>query len=225
MKTPDNKLPAQKLIFDLDGTLVDTAADLVAAANRIFSDIGLPLMRVTDVGHMVGLGAAAIMKYGLKNHNNNPDIDTLIPAFLAHYETHIAIHSKPYPQMLETVLHLKSLGFEIAICTNKPEYLARKLLTELEIIQYFPIISGGDSLPYKKPDPRHILETASRLTGDGPVVMIGDSVSDIQGAINANISSIGVTYGYSDVPIETLGATKLVDAISEIPKHVAFSVE
>ncbi len=148
-----------------------------------------------------------------------------MPVFLDFYGKNIANHSQLFPSAKDVLKQLNETGFSVALCTNKPIGLTRPLLEELGITSLFAAITGGDSFEFRKPDPRHILATADILPGNGPILMVGDSLSDINGASAANVSSIAVDFGYSIVPPAELGADKLISHLSEIPELVSLSNE
>ena len=203
------------VIFDLDGTLADTAPDLVATLNRITAPHNLPPVVAGDLGSLIGQGAKAMIQKKFKSAQVNlsaGQLDDLFDEFLIDYAANIAVETRLFEGLLEAMDVLQSDGCSFAICTNKTERLARKLIAELELSERFLAITGGDTFAFRKPDGRHILETI-RLAGGSPgkSVMIGDSAADIEGARDANIASIAVTFGYSDQPAHTLGADRTID--------------
>jgi phosphoglycolate phosphatase len=208
----------EKILFDLDGTLVDTAPDLHAATNHVLTHVGRSKISLDTVRHLVGQGAKKLMELGLEATGgvDDHDIDKLLPVFLDYYQENIAGGSVFYPNVVETLSSLRERGFQIAICTNKPVELAKQLMTALNVTEYFDTIIGGDSFPYRKPDPRHIHDTIAELEGDGPALMIGDSNFDIGAAIAAKIPSIAVSYGYSDIAASELGADITIEDFADI---------
>ncbi|WP_262695030.1 phosphoglycolate phosphatase [Kordiimonas aquimaris] len=213
---------AKKIIFDLDGTLVDTAPDLLAATNHVLHEINRAPVTLEQVRHMVGFGAMKLIELGLKATGgvNRQDTAELLQSFLKYYADNVAVNSRPFPDTINVLQALKSDGFGLAICTNKPHHLAKSLLHDLNMTQYFECIIGGDSLPYKKPDPRPILSAINALPGTGPAIMIGDSIADIDGARAANIPSILVTFGYSAIPHDELNADLTITAMADLPACV-----
>lgn len=207
-----------KIIFDLDGTLVDTAPDLSSALNHALTVAGLKTIDPRYVKNLVGHGAIALLEKGiaLQDKENSIDAKSLHGVFLDYYQDHIADNSKTYDGCNNLLDHLKDLNIALAICTNKPEKMAISLIERLEIDHYFDAICGGDSFAFKKPDPRHLTQTAALLTGDNSIVMVGDSLPDIKAAQAANIPSIGVSYGYSTQDMKSLNPTKLVHNLTEI---------
>ena len=207
-----------KIIFDLDGTLVDTAPDLSSALNHCLTTVGLETIDPASVKNLVGQGALALLEKGLALQDKDQTIEpkSLHQVFLDYYADHVADNSAPYEGCHDLLEHFKAMDISMGVCTNKPIKLARSLMGELEIDHYFDAICGGDSFVFRKPDPRHITETAAMLSGDDTIVMIGDSIHDIEAAKAADIPTIGVSYGYSSEGMATLKPTKIVHSLSEI---------
>jgi phosphoglycolate phosphatase len=202
------------IVFDLDGTLVDSNRDLVPALNRTTAHDGLPPISRADVGHVVGQGALMMIKRAFEFHNTPLDPERhkeLLPIFLETYEAHIADETVYYDGVLNALDVLAKHGWILAVCTNKYEHLARKLLTKIGGIERFAAITGGDTFAKKKPDPSHIIETIKMAGGEPEnAVMVGDSINDIDAAHAAKIPVIAVDFGYSDVPVEQLNPTKII---------------
>lgn len=208
---------ARSVIFDLDGTLVDTAGDLHAATNHVLHSIGRDGVPLSAVKADVGFGALTLIKKGLNRTGGLDGVD-LVQAkqtFLSYYIDNIAVHSKTFPGGLQMLEELKSNGIAIGICTNKPHALAVKLLNELNLSPFFKTVKGGDSFPFKKPDPRHIFETA-KLVGTGPYVMVGDASPDILAAQAAEIPVIAAEYGYPDMDIKSLKPDAVIQSLGEV---------
>ncbi len=212
-------LTVNKIIFDLDGTLINTAPDLTAAMNHVLVQIGRAKVAEEHVRNMVGLGARKMLETGLMHTGgmDGHDLVQLHQAFLVYYADNLANKSVLYDGCLDMLEDLKNANMQLAICTNKPIALALPLVKEFGLTGYFHTIKGGDSFKYNKPDGRHILSTAMELMGNGNIVMIGDSISDISAAKNAKVPSIGVSFGYSDPPVAELGPDYMVDTLNEIP--------
>ncbi|UTW54138.1 phosphoglycolate phosphatase [Kordiimonas sp. SCSIO 12610] len=212
----------QKILFDLDGTLVDSAPDLHAATNHVMDHVGRPLLKLDQVRHMVGQGAKKLIELGLNatGGSENHNIDDLLPVFLDYYRSNIANGTYFYDGALELIKALKAKGLGVAICTNKPIGLANILLHELGAHGLFDVITGGDSFAFKKPDPKHIIATADMMEGDGECLMVGDTFNDIDAAKAANIPSIAVSFGYSATPATELGADITVDHLIDILKYI-----
>lgn len=213
-------MPEQTIIFDLDGTLVDSNRDLVPALNHATSLFDLPPIGREDVGHVVGQGALMMIRKAFAFHNRDlgkADEARMLARFLAHYEEHICDETVFYPGCLAALDRLADQGFTLTVCTNKYEHLARKLLVQLGATSRFAAITGGDTFAFKKPDGRHLTETL-RLSGRPPrsAIMVGDSINDIAAAKAASIPSIVVDFGYSDRPVDTLGADRLISSFDEL---------
>ena len=198
-------MPNLTAVFDLDGTLVDTAADLTAATNRTLSKLQLPATPASTLRPVVNSGARAMIEAGLVHHGvskSATEVDSLLETFLADYARHIVIESQPFPGALANLEKLKASGARLGVCTNKREFLARRLLTELKMDKLFDAVVGRDTLPVHKPDPGRLIGTVILADGDlGRCVMIGDSEIDIRTAKSAGIPVVGVSFGYSPEPI------------------------
>ncbi|WP_374763797.1 HAD-IA family hydrolase [Yunchengibacter salinarum] len=210
--------PARIILLDLDGTLVDTAPDLHRATNHVLESLDRPPVSLDQTRHMVGQGARKLIELGLKATGGDSDIgmETLLDRFLTFYGAHLSEASTPYPGAHTLLGDLAQAGYWPAVCTNKPEGLARRLLAELELDRHIRTLSGGDSFTFRKPDPRHLSETARRL-GPDPFLLVGDSISDTRAATAANVPCIVVRHGYSDRPPEELGGSCLVAHLADIP--------
>lgn len=214
-----NSFPSA-VLFDLDGTLVDTAPDLTHALNWVLARENCPAVTLDEVRHMVGKGARHLMRRGLEAAGVPPTedkLDALLPVFLEHYGAHIADDSRLFPGAAAAVEELAGAGVKLAICTNKPEDLSRDLLAALGVDGLFPTVVGGDSLAVRKPDPEHILETLRRMGADpDDAVMVGDSINDIAAARDAGVPVIAVTFGYTETPVTELGADLVVDDFADL---------
>ena len=205
----------QKLvIFDLDGTLADTAPDLLGTLNRIVARQGLQPIALDSVGQIVGHGAKAMISRAFELNETKLSetlLDNLFQSFLHDYSENIANETRLFDHVCEAMDELTHHGYELAICTNKTEKMARLLLGKLEVDHRFKAITGGDTFQFRKPDARHLIRTAD-LAGHEirNAIMIGDSATDINAARNAEIPSVAVSFGYSDHPVEELGASALI---------------
>ncbi|WP_438747963.1 HAD family hydrolase [Pararhizobium sp. O133] len=201
-------MTAPVVVFDLDGTLVDTAPDLVASLNHAVVQAGLQPVTYHDLTHLVGHGAKAMIErtFTLRGKElSASDLDWQMKEFVDFYHGSMPGESFPYPGVIDAMDRLSSAGYRLAVCTNKLEMLARSLLDGLGLTARFAAITGGDTFDVRKPDAQHLLSTI-RLAGGDPrkSVMIGDSLNDILVARNADVRSIAVPFGYSDVPVESL---------------------
>jgi phosphoglycolate phosphatase len=208
------------VIFDLDGTLVDTAPDLHASLNHSLKQAGRETVEIEQVRHMVGQGARVLLKRGLTATGGIPEdeeFEQLVTAFFEYYQDHLADTSLPYDGVISALDLCRSEGYKLGVCTNKPYGFALPLLQKLDMTGYFAGITGGDSFDYRKPDARHISGTLTKMgvTG-GKAIMIGDSENDILAATNARIPSIAVTFGYTAIPVQELGPDHVIDHFDEL---------
>ena len=205
----------ETIVFDLDGTLVDTAPDLTAALNAVMVAQGRQAVPADQVRHMVGRGARFLIERAMEATGPLPpaaEVDLLVRDFIAHYDANIAVTSRPFERAEAVVRSLAARGHRIGICTNKPEHLSLKLLDELRIRALFPVVLGADSRPYRKPDPRHLFDTITALGGRaGSAVLVGDSETDVKTARAANVPVVVVSFGYTEIPPRELGADRVID--------------
>lgn len=213
------------LLFDLDGTLADTAGDLCETTNVILTRHGRARVPEARVRHLVGGGARLLLERGFIETGapaDEPLLDQMLEEFIAHYSMHIADHSKLWPGVEPLLVRLAEANIGLAVCTNKVEHLARQLLGELGVERYFPVVIGGDTLAVKKPDPEHLFAAVRQLGGDlASSIMVGDSETDIDAALNAKMASICVSFGYSRRPVPTLGANVVIDHFDAFPAALA----
>lgn len=213
------------VVFDLDGTLADTSGDLIAAANACFRDMdaGDLLDPVKDAGTALR-GGRAMLRLGMERMGrpaDDPLIDEYYEALLYHYARDIDTHTQLYDGAMDAVKALNERGYIVAICTNKPEALARELLTRLGILDTFAALLGADSLPVRKPDPEHLFETVRRAGGDpAQCVLVGDSDTDCNTSKAAGVPSILVTFGPSGDDMAALTPEALLERYSDLPDLV-----
>ena len=216
---------APLLVFDLDGTLVDTASDLIAALNETMAEDGLAAIPVSEVGHLVGAGGRVMIERGLRHHGIDPatcNIDTLQSRFVGHYGRAMPGVSQPYPNAIAAMDRLEAAGWRFAVCTNKTELLAIQLIESLGLSSRFAAICGGDTFPVRKPHADHLLGTIERAGGQRDrAIMVGDSRADIEAARNAGIPVIGVTFGYTDTPVAALGPDAIIEHYDGLWEAVA----
>ena len=206
-------LPAT-IVFDLDGTLVDTAPDLCAALNHALGVLSRPPVPAADVRQLVGHGARKLLERGLATSGLATPalVEAGIPAFLTYYAAHIADGSRPYPGVEAALDSLAAAGCRLAICTNKPVALSVALVTALGWDGRFAANLGFDSVPAPKPHPGHLLATIVAAGGDPrSSVFVGDSITDTATAAAAGIPVIAVSFGFSDRPVGELGADRVID--------------
>lgn len=204
------------IVFDLDGTLVDTAPDLVGALNAALALQGIAdTITLAEARGLIGAGARALIARGLSARDarvSDERFEELHKGFLAHYEGNICALSQAYPGMRQALDRLAGAGLRLAVCTNKSERLAVKLLGGMGLLDRFAAVVGGDTLDVQKPDPRPLQAAIARAGGAGaPAVLVGDSSTDLSTARNAGVPMVGVTFGYSDTPMAELGPDRLID--------------
>jgi phosphoglycolate phosphatase len=196
------------VVFDLDGTLAETAPDIMATLNRILVKEGLAALPLERARELVGAGARALIDRGFKVSGAPlaaEKLDRLFADFLVDYMENIHVHSHLYPGAVDALDALEAEGYAFAICTNKPEAHALKLVASLGIAERFRCVAGRETFPFHKPDPRHLTETIRQAGGDAArAIMIGDSKTDVDTARAAGIPVIGFTFGYTDVPMADL---------------------
>jgi phosphoglycolate phosphatase len=207
------------LIFDLDGTLVDTAPDLHAATNHVLSTLKRRSITLDEVRALVGHGARALIARGCEVTGGAVDartIETLYQEFIIYYASHIAAHSKPYPGLLKFLDQSRDAGLALGVCTNKLESLSHLLLDALDMKKYFGSIVGPDTTGVAKPDPKPFYEAVSRL-GNNPAdaIMLGDSETDIRTAQNSGVPVIAVSFGYTAQHVSHYNPTHVIDHYDE----------
>lgn len=221
--TLDLPLPLS-LCFDLDGTLVDTAPDLIRVLNLVIAEDGLSETDYEKARKDVGYGSRKLIEEAFFRADTTVTagrVDHLQKLFLDLYAEDIAQKSQPFPGVIDTLCQLRAAGAELSVCTNKPGYLARPLLDALKMTELFVRIVGSEDVLNKKPDAGHIFAAAghrgvTKLGDVCKIVMVGDSLPDILAAKNARVPSIAVSFGYSSTPVEQLGADCVIRNFRDI---------
>jgi phosphoglycolate phosphatase len=212
------------LVFDLDGTLIDTAPDLIDTLNLILRQEGVPIVPFAAARNMIGGGAKGMIERALTTEGRScstSEIEYLYKAFIAHYAAHIADRSRPFPNLETTLEGLAAAGYRLAVCTNKLEWLSIRLLQTLKLAQHFAAICGQDTFGMQKPDPEIFQRTVRRAGGEPTLaIMIGDSKTDIATARAAGAPVIAVDFGYSDVPIRTLDPDRVISSYTDLPAAI-----
>ncbi|MEJ1158225.1 phosphoglycolate phosphatase [Prosthecomicrobium sp. N25] len=208
------------MVFDLDGTLVDTAGDLLDTLNVLMVREGLAALPYSAVGSLVGAGARAMIERGFSANGAGlaqGRVDALLGDFIQHYGANIAARSRPFPGVIAALDRLSAAGWRFAVCTNKLEGLSRRLLDELGLTPRFAAVCGGDTFAVRKPDPGHLLGTIDKAGGAAcRTIMVGDSKADILAAQRAGIPVVAVTFGYTDEPVESFGPDRVIDHFDQL---------
>ena len=213
------------VVLDLDGTLVDTAPDLLAALDHVLTEATHAEIDSLDLRRFVGGGARALVERGCEALGlalSPAGREARLTAFLAYYADNLSHASRPFAGVAHTLAGLAADGARLGVCTNKPEGMSRRLLGELGLGRHFAAIIGGDSLPVRKPDPRHVLETIARIGASASeAVMVGDSMNDVAAAHAAGVPVIVVAYGYGATPSTRAAADTVIASFAELPAALA----
>jgi phosphoglycolate phosphatase len=208
------------VVFDLDGTLVDTASDILAYMNDMLAELGRPGLDPAEIRPMIGDGVKSLLIRGLEASGGVPDdldIEVLFLRYLARYTEDPVRRSRPYDGVVDTLEALQSAGIRMGVCTNKPQQASERLLARLGLDRYFGSVIGGDALPFKKPDPDHLLAVLGHLKA-APVraALVGDSETDLLTAKSAGTASVLVSFGYTRIPAAQLGADHVIDRFADL---------
>jgi phosphoglycolate phosphatase len=210
------------IVFDLDGTLVDTAPDLINTLNVVLAREGLPQVPYDTARALIGGGAKLMIEGGLKARSRECSpaaVDALYAEFVDHYAAHIADRSRPFPGLERALDRLE--GCRFAVCTNKLEWLSIRLLNALGLTARFAAICGQDTFKVMKPDPEILRGTILRAGGSVDCsVMVGDAAPDVKVARATGVPVIGVTFGYTDIPVAQLGPDRVIDHFDDLPAAV-----
>ncbi len=212
--------PFDAVVFDLDGTLVDTAPDLLAHLNEILAERGRPGLALADVRPMIGDGARTLLQRGLEASGGMPtaaDLDHLFAEFLTRYTACPVRFGAVNEGVPEVLCELVAAGVSLGVCTNKPQAATERLLAALELERYFPVVIGGDALAVRKPDGGHLRAVLDRLGVDRTrAAMVGNSRIDLLTARAAGIACVLVSFGYTRIAARELGADRVIDHMSEL---------
>lgn len=215
---------APTIVFDLDGTLIDTAPDLVDTLNIILAREGLAPVPFETARNMIGGGARTLIERGLQADGRpglTAEVDRLYNDFVSHYGEHLADRSRPFPGAIAAIEQLAAHGCRFAICTNKLEWLSVRLVETLGISRHFAAICGQDTFGVQKPDPAILLQTIRKAGGHtGRAVMVGDSINDIEVARAAKVPVIAVDFGYTETPISALDPDLIIGHFGHLPAAV-----
>jgi phosphoglycolate phosphatase len=210
-------LPFDVVVFDLDGTLADTSADLAAALNHALAALGRPTIPPAEVRGLIGEGTSALLRKGLAAGGEASDalVEQGLPHLIDFYAANICVGTACYPAAEAAMDALAAQGVRLAICTNKPERLSRALVEALGWRGRFAAIVGGDTLPLRKPNPAPLREAIARA-GGGRAAFVGDSMIDAETARAASIPFVAVSFGFADRPADQLGADAVIDSFEEL---------
>ena len=209
------------IVFDLDGTLIDSVPDVRAAMNRVLTSQGHPEISLDQALTLVGEGARAMVEKAMAlGGTPAPEarLDDLVADYIGYYRRYPVVHTRIYPGVIAVLDSLAQRGVRLGICTNKPLVMTELVLRTLGLDKYFGGVASGDSVPHRKPDGRHVEHTLKLMgAGKARAVMVGDSETDVAAGKDAGLPVVAVTYGYARVPAEGLGADVLIDDFAALP--------
>ena len=218
-------MPRTTIAFDLDGTLVDTAPDLIDTLNVIFAREGIPPVPHEQARLSIGGGARAMISRGLtakRREVSSAELDKLFVDFIEHYSAHIADRSRPFPGVERALERLSADDYILAVCTNKLEGLSRQLLETLRLSRYFAAICGQDTFAVQKPDPAILVRTIAAAGGNtSAAIMVGDSETDVLTARAADVSVIAVDFGYTERPIAEFNPDHVISHFDDLENAIA----
>jgi len=218
------------VIYDLDGTLIDSAKDMQVAVSRVLADHGLPPVTEDDVRIFMGQGSKVTMDKAFAKHGKKLDdaaLNAVTREFVRYYEADPVSHTSAFAGVPEVVARFARLGLKQGVCTNKFERPSRMILEHLKLMPPISDVAGADTFPVRKPDPKHVLMLIERMGGSvGRTVMIGDSIHDVEAAHGAGLPAVLVSWGYTKRPASELGAEAVIqrfDALPDALRHIAAS--
>jgi phosphoglycolate phosphatase len=218
-------MTAPTVVFDLDGTLIDTAPDLVDTLNVVFAREGLPPVPYETARNLIGGGARAMIGRGAEAQGRvfpPAKLEQLFADFIAHYSEHIADRSQPFPGLIDALDTLAAAGSRFAVCTNKLERLSVKLLVQLGLAGRFAVICGQDTFGVQKPDPDVLRRTIAAAGAElKNAIMVGDSLTDIRIARAATVPVIAVDFGYTDRPVTEFNPDRVISHFAQLPTAIA----
>lgn len=213
-------VPFDAVVFDLDGTLIDSAPDIARALNRTLAEFGRRAVSLDEVRAMVGDGAKGLVRDAFAATgaalDDDGDAVAALQRYLDNYYLEDAAADCLYPGVAETLTGLAATGLRLGLCTNKSERICRKVIAQVGLSQLFSAVAGGDSLPVKKPNPGHLRHVAEAL-GGGRVAMVGDNANDVKAARGCGWPVAAVSYGYPRMPVAELGADVVIDRFTDLP--------
>ncbi|MFC5067863.1 HAD-IA family hydrolase [Flaviflagellibacter deserti] len=214
-------MTGRTIVFDLDGTLVDSAPDIINGLNVSLALENIDPVTPLELRSLIGGGVRLLLSRGLKlrkHEVSEPRFEELVATFLSHYELHIADETTLYPDVIAVLDRLAADGNRLAICTNKPIKLTHLLLDALNIRDRFAAVTGADTFPVRKPDAAHLTGTIELAKGNpANAIMIGDSKTDLDTARNAGLPIVLMDYGYTEIPASELGPDRLLSNFRDVP--------
>jgi len=218
-------MPAPLIVFDLDGTLIDTAPDLIDTLNVVFEREGLPPVAYDTARDLIGGGARTMITRGIESEGRVIEpakLDQMFDDFIAHYSAHVADRSQPFPGLIDALDKLAAGGHRFAVCTNKLEGLSVLLLNKLKLADRFDAICGQDTFGIQKPDPEILRRTIAAAGGNPQhAIMIGDSETDIRTARAARVPIVAVDFGYSERPVSEFKPDQIISNFTQLPEAIA----
>ena len=218
------KFQPTSIVWDLDGTLVDSAPDLASALNTVLDKRGFFTHSIDVVRTMIGNGVPKLVERGFNavGMRLEPEqLDELVAMFVKEYKTCATEQTRPYPNIVETLEKIHGMNIPMGVCTNKPETFTRQILEGLSLAKYFSSVVGGDTTSTRKPDPQPVLACLRGLVSEpGSSLMIGDSVHDVHAAHAAGVTVGVVPWGYRSAPVEELGADFVLHDLASLPKMI-----
>jgi phosphoglycolate phosphatase len=215
------KFQPTAIVWDLDGTLVDSAPDLASALNTVLDKRGFFTLSITEVRAMIGNGVPKLVERGFNAVGVRPDaeqLDELVAIFVKEYKSCATDQTRPYPQVVETLQAIHAMNIPMGVCTNKPEAFTRQILEGLGLEGYFSSVVGGDTTSTRKPDPQPVLACLRGLVSEPALsLMIGDSIHDVHAAHAAGVTIAVVPWGYRSAPVDELGADFVLHELAGLP--------
>lgn len=217
--------PFRTIVFDLDGTLIDSARDVGEAVNRVLADHGLEPIDTATQRALMGEGGRVRTRKAFALRGVMLDEATLsarVRDFIRYYAERPVVHTRPYDGVGETLAALTASGVRLAVCTNKYEASARDVLARLGLMAAISDVAGADTFDVRKPDPGHVLKLLARMGADAAdAAMVGDSVHDVHAGKRAGLPTVAVSWGYTETPAHLLGADAVVERFADIPGTLA----
>lgn len=214
--------PFSAIVFDLDGTLIDSAPDIGKAANAVLAEHGLAPIDEAMTRRFVGEGGRVLVARAFAHHGvslTEAELSARTERFVSHYRRDPVTGTRLYPGIVEILRGLRAGGARLAVCTNKFEALSIDILRRLEVLQLFDCVAGADTFATRKPDPGHLLGTLARIgAAAADAAMIGDSMHDVETARRAEVKVVAVDWGYSATPAAQLGADAVIGDYRQLPE-------